>query len=809
VASGITTEVWFLPRDLTCTPCGQPITIPTPRPDENGEASGQLHLQLAQAVGFSGAAPRPERCKCCPRPGRICGFLPHSRLAQHTEVRVVVRAVSEAATHAFVVVKYPVCPSCDAVMRAAAAQHNLTTVVRSPAGYHVYAPPGCEVTRDQHASAFATAFACGGANAVQPEFCSAMASAMRAAAADPPVGIAVPPCAPLRDARVSVTVADGATHAGSSLCPEFADFAAARPSTPEAPVERTLRSLELLRRAAPAALAGCGALRLDPDGSLMGHQINAVAALGAAESGSATRLLVAPCGAGKTKVMLEWCRGRLAAGVSAEGEPPVVLVLAPPTSLADLAEPLRRMDVCVCVLGERALDSSDESQRKRIAAAVSATLRRNGGMTSVVLMRHCDFFGSAELVAAAADGCGNLHVVIDEAALLMRTAYGRAVHDRRAQQQCLEAAKSIVAVSAVPCFDSAAGDAASASPLMQELLANTVPMEHPWEKTYVASVCVVDTPMAAKSDMLGNSGLLRSSGGLSPAVEGAVLAAVHHAAGGGHRHILVATHLLDVAHSILTLLSLLAAPATPHTVVVVDAIGPDGRRRAEQLIAAPQPPPQTRYIFVASVDANAAGTNAFGSCSALVLVGTPSWSLHDAVQLVHRCARGPHGPKQINVTHVCDSEQMDEPQSALRRLYRRLAAVHADMWYKAMASAMVAAWTAVGGRLDHTYGQATPTCNLCFEDATDPVASSPCGHAFCRECIRDYVDSSIATPGAPLQCTVCDNPLSTGPLSVCPLPEVHATLPRVGDDPAATIQAAASGPSTAPLVGAGPGPAAE
>ena len=102
-----------------------------------------------------------------------------------------------------------------------------------------------------------------------------------------------------------------------------------------------------------------------------------------------------------------------------------------------------------------------------------------------------------------------------------------------------------------------------------------------------------------------------------------------------------------------------------------------------------------------------------------------------------------------------------------------------------------------------------PICNLCYEDATDPVASSPCGHAFCRECIRHYVDSSVATPGAPLECPVCVNPLSTGPLAVCPLPEVLATLPGEDDVPAATIQAAASGLSTAPLVGAGPGPAAE
>ena len=244
--------------------------------------------------------------------------------------------------------------------------------------------------------------------------------------------------------------------------------------------------------------------------------------------------------------------------------PPVVLVLAPSTSHADLAEGLRRLDVCVCTLGEVGLGESDETQRKNLASAVSAALRRNGGMTSVGLVRHFDFFrhpelaaalANAPLVAAAADAAPcNVHIVIDEAAPFLRTLIGRDAGERFApQRKLVEDAASILAVSAVPCFDSAAGDAASASPLMTELLANAVHMEQPWEKTYGASVCVVDTPEAAESDILGNSGLLRSSGGLSPAVEGAVLAAVHHAAAGGHRHILVATHRLEAAQSLLPL----------------------------------------------------------------------------------------------------------------------------------------------------------------------------------------------------------------------------------------------------------------
>lgn len=48
-------------------------------------------------------------------------------------------------------------------------------------------------------------------------------------------------------------------------------------------------------------------------------------------------------------------------------------------------------------------------------------------------------------------------------------------------------------------------------------------------------------------------------------------------------------------------------------------------------------------------------------------------------------------------------------------------------------------------------------CGLCFEDAEDAVVTG-CGHAFCRACMRDFVEA--LDPNAASQCPTCHQPLS-------------------------------------------------
>ncbi|KAJ7712348.1 hypothetical protein DFH07DRAFT_763397 [Mycena maculata] len=46
-----------------------------------------------------------------------------------------------------------------------------------------------------------------------------------------------------------------------------------------------------------------------------------------------------------------------------------------------------------------------------------------------------------------------------------------------------------------------------------------------------------------------------------------------------------------------------------------------------------------------------------------------------------------------------------------------------------------------------------PTCSICYESFTSPV-SLPCGHVFCRECVRRTVDS-IKSAGVEHFCPTC------------------------------------------------------
>ena len=54
-------------------------------------------------------------------------------------------------------------------------------------------------------------------------------------------------------------------------------------------------------------------------------------------------------------------------------------------------------------------------------------------------------------------------------------------------------------------------------------------------------------------------------------------------------------------------------------------------------------------------------------------------------------------------------------------------------------------------------GAAGGICGLCFEDADDAVLTG-CGHPFCRQCMRDYVETLAVE--AVSQCPTCQQPLS-------------------------------------------------
>lgn len=48
------------------------------------------------------------------------------------------------------------------------------------------------------------------------------------------------------------------------------------------------------------------------------------------------------------------------------------------------------------------------------------------------------------------------------------------------------------------------------------------------------------------------------------------------------------------------------------------------------------------------------------------------------------------------------------------------------------------------------------TCRLCLDEAEEAIVSA-CKHTFCRECVRQYIDSAIvATP----ECPVCNSHLT-------------------------------------------------
>lgn len=57
------------------------------------------------------------------------------------------------------------------------------------------------------------------------------------------------------------------------------------------------------------------------------------------------------------------------------------------------------------------------------------------------------------------------------------------------------------------------------------------------------------------------------------------------------------------------------------------------------------------------------------------------------------------------------------------------------------------------------------TCNLCHDPLEDGLAAG-CGHAFCRACLREYLES--AESGAEAVCTACSKPLTVD-LATAPL----------------------------------------
>ncbi|KAJ7715306.1 hypothetical protein DFH07DRAFT_762812 [Mycena maculata] len=93
-----------------------------------------------------------------------------------------------------------------------------------------------------------------------------------------------------------------------------------------------------------------------------------------------------------------------------------------------------------------------------------------------------------------------------------------------------------------------------------------------------------------------------------------------------------------------------------------------------------------------------------------------------------------------------------------------------------------------------------PTCSICYESFTAPV-SLPCGHVFCRECVRRTVDS-IKSAGVEHFCPTCRAPysiLNVDPAPIPPYLRPHILPPLFFDDPR-------SSPSTTAAPGSAPQP---
>lgn len=102
-------------------------------------------------------------------------------------------------------------------------------------------------------------------------------------------------------------------------------------------------------------------------------------------------------------------------------------------------------------------------------------------------------------------------------------------------------------------------------------------------------------------------------------------------------------------------------------------------------------------------------------------------------------------------------------------------------------------------------GGLSGVCGLCFEDAEDGVLSA-CGHVFCRQCMRDYIES--LDPNAASQCPTCHQPLSVD-LSVAATSSAAAAAFQAARDGAdedaedAEDGGAAGGSSSAGVTAAG------
>ena len=55
------------------------------------------------------------------------------------------------------------------------------------------------------------------------------------------------------------------------------------------------------------------------------------------------------------------------------------------------------------------------------------------------------------------------------------------------------------------------------------------------------------------------------------------------------------------------------------------------------------------------------------------------------------------------------------------------------------------------------YTQRQFQCRICMEDQPDDFVArlDPCGHSFCRTCIKDYIGAKIEEHHFPVLCPVC------------------------------------------------------